>query len=133
MMYKMALAAALIATLAPGCAHTVQAGLSNAPALGGPTAVDPRIHDTIANGPDSCGRRLDPGPLRNRVPPCPRAAVPASDPGTPVRTDDHVVFPWVEHYYARWPCEFSQESRDVPNTPRDWARLARSAPTCGLP
>jgi hypothetical protein len=53
----------------------VQSGLANAPALGGSTIVDPRVHDVIANGPDSCGR-LDLGSQRNRIPPCPASDEP---------------------------------------------------------
>jgi hypothetical protein len=56
-----------------GCGWAVQPGLANAPALGGSTLAAPSVHDAIANGPDSCGRKLDPGPLRYRVVPCPRA------------------------------------------------------------
>jgi hypothetical protein len=45
-----------LSALASGC--TVQPGLANAPQLGGTTLADPRVHDVIANGPDSHGRKL---------------------------------------------------------------------------
>jgi hypothetical protein len=38
-----------------GCSSSVRVGLANAPVLGGMTA-DARVHDVIANGPDSCER-----------------------------------------------------------------------------
>jgi hypothetical protein len=40
-----------------GCSSSVRVGLTNAPVLGGMTA-DARVHDVIANGPDSCDRTL---------------------------------------------------------------------------
>src|SRR5215472_5354498 len=88
------------------CACSVQAGLANGPKLGGTSNADPRVHDAIANGPDSCGRALDPGPLRNRVVPCPRVSAPRSQPMTfaPSSESSAIVTPWVEHFYWRWPC-----------------------------
>ncbi len=54
-----------------GCASRVQAGLANAPALGGATQED-RVHDVIANGRDSCERNAFPQGevLRGHIPPC---------------------------------------------------------------
>jgi hypothetical protein len=43
--------------LVAGCSSSVRVGLTNAPVLGGLTA-DARVHDVIANGPDSCDRSL---------------------------------------------------------------------------
>ncbi len=43
--------------LVAGCSSSVRVGLTNAPVLGGLTA-DARVHDVIANGPDSCDRAL---------------------------------------------------------------------------
>jgi hypothetical protein len=87
------------------CACTVQPGLSNAPRLGTAPDADSHIHDAIANGPDSCGRKLDPGPLRNRVVPCPRVSAPNSPPAPAVSLDDTAIMQWLKHYHARWPCE----------------------------
>jgi hypothetical protein len=82
-------------------------GLANAPLLGGTTLADPRVHDAIANGPDSCGRKLDPGPLRYRVIPCQRAS-PSPGPSAPGASssspNDSLVMLWVEHYDAHWGC-----------------------------
>jgi hypothetical protein len=98
-----------------GCAPAVQPGLTNAPALDGSRVVDPRVHDVIANGEDSCGRRLapDPGPLRYRFLPCRRESSPttstaivpsgAHDGGGGVR--------WMEHYYFGWPCKAKHEAQ----------------------
>lgn len=97
-------ACALVAVLA--CACTVQAGLANAPQLGGAATGEPGVHDAIANGPDSCGRKLDPGPIRNRVIPCPRASHPRStspSAALPVESDP-TVMQWLQHYHAHWPC-----------------------------
>jgi hypothetical protein len=117
-----------------GCAPTVQApavqapavqvGLANAPALGGTRIADTRVHDVISNGPDSCGRRLDPnaGPLRYRLPPCQGESVSttvSSSASTSVSTtatapvawvgpDDATSQEWMEHYHFGWPCKPSK-------------------------
>jgi hypothetical protein len=106
----------ILASLAGGlaltmlCACTAQAGLSNAPRLGGNSDTDPRVHDAIANGPDSCGRKLDPGPLRYRVIPCSRANAPSSRPTPAASLDDSAIMQWLKHYHARWPCEGDNSS-----------------------
>lgn len=98
--------AAWLALAGLTCACSVQPGLANAPKLGGTSDADPRVHDAIANGLDSCGRALDPGPLRNRIVPCPRVAPPRSQPMTlaPSTDSNAIVAPWVEHFYWSWPC-----------------------------
>ena len=102
---RVACFAAFLSLPAFGCEHAVQPGLSNAPALGGPSAVDPRVHDAIANGPDSCERHLDSSPLRNRFPPCGTDASPATtEPaatGGAVRAPG-IAFSWLDHLHARW-------------------------------
>ena len=87
------------------CACAVKPGLANAPQLGTAPDADSRVHDAVANGPDSCGRRLDPGPLRHRVLPCPRVSTPTSRPAPAVSLDDTAIMQWLKHYHARWPCE----------------------------
>jgi hypothetical protein len=108
-----------------GCATTVHAGLANAPGLGGTRIADPRVHDVIANGQDSCGRlEPDPGPLRYRQPPCHREASPATSTALapPSVRDDPWVQRWVEHYYSRWMCRTRQE-----------ALASGEGDVCGLP
>jgi hypothetical protein len=63
-----------------GCGTAFRPGLANAPQLSGSPIVDVRVHDAIANGRDSCERRLGPGPLRNEVPACAVATPPVSNP-----------------------------------------------------
>jgi hypothetical protein len=94
----------LTAPLLLGCA--VKPGLANTPQLGGTPDVDSRVQDAIANGPDSCGRMLDPGPLRNRVIPCAQmtGAPSTSSSFAPVTSQNAIVKPWVEHFYWRWAC-----------------------------
>jgi hypothetical protein len=94
-------------TVAPAlaCGCTVQAGLANAPQLGGTTIADPRVQDVIADGPDSCGKKLDPGPLRYRVIPCPRAGASSPRPAAPAPSADiDEVMRWVDHHYTDWGC-----------------------------
>lgn len=90
-----------------GCASSVTPGLANAPRLGGTGMADERVGDVIANGNDACDAEARGGPLRAQLPACPTVEVPAaaafkvtthpSGPGLVVR--------WVQHFYARWPCD----------------------------
>jgi len=98
---------AIAALSAATCACTLQPGLANGPQLGGTPDTDSHVHDAIANGPDSCGRRLDPGPLRNRIIPCPRTGEPRSIPpsAAPSTGSDPVIMRWLNHYHAHWPCQ----------------------------
>jgi hypothetical protein len=95
-----------VAPLVGGCATTIEPGLANAPRLGGSQASDLRIHDVVSNGADSCGRHAEHGPLRARIPPCPTAGHPVV--GTVLFTEspdtESLVLPWLEHFYADWPC-----------------------------
>jgi len=61
---------ALAGLVVAGCGGVVQAGLANAPALGG--SSETRVHDVIANGPDACERAMFPQGevLRGQVPSC---------------------------------------------------------------
>lgn len=70
MFFRVAAATALLLGACP-CACSVQPGLANAPQLGESAMAHPRVHDAIADGPDSCGQGLDPGPLRSRMVQCP--------------------------------------------------------------
>jgi hypothetical protein len=90
-----------------GCASAVQPGLANAPALGGARVVDPRVHDAIANGPDSCGGRLDPAAssLRNRFPPCAPLSSPTKSAAfVPQASRGDAFVPPADRYNAGWPC-----------------------------
>jgi hypothetical protein len=53
-----------------GCGGVVQAGLANAPALGG--SPETQVHDVVANGRDACERAMFPqgNVLRGQAPPC---------------------------------------------------------------
>jgi hypothetical protein len=99
-----ALFGALMLLVPLGCATAFRPGLANAPQLNGSPIVDGRVHDAIANGGDSCERRLGPGPLRNEVPAC-VAVTPASDPvaldGAPANA---AMPPWVKPYFDRGSC-----------------------------
>jgi hypothetical protein len=116
-----------IATLAfaltiTGCggsvAQTVHPGLANTPPLGGARHVEMRTHDAVANGDDSCGPTLEPGPLRYRYPPCPNVER-ASDalllasrpPGAKglwskqrAEPDEHELRFWVPRSESLWSC-----------------------------
>jgi hypothetical protein len=108
-MLRTAAVIGMLLSLGPvACATTVQAGLANAPGLSG-TLADPRVHDAIANGTDSC--EPAPGALRNEVPPCPIAR-PESNPTVAIQPPSakRDVVPWVEHYYTPWAC-FSQDDQ----------------------
>ena len=74
----MALVGVLMSLVPLGCGTAFQPGLANAPQLNGSPLVDVRVHDAIANGRDSCERRLGSGPLRNEVPACAVATPPLS-------------------------------------------------------
>jgi hypothetical protein len=82
----------------------VRPGLANAPALGTQSGQADAPHDVIANAEESCGRALDPGPLRGRILPCPRVASTAPAPVRPPPTDADLVMPWVDHFYLGFPC-----------------------------
>ena len=97
----------MLMSLAPlACTITVHPGLANAPALGTNPVADVGVHDVVANGRDSCGRALGPGPLRYQVPPCPDVERPRADSSVASRVPSAkgIVMPWVEQYYSPWPC-----------------------------
>jgi len=118
-----------------GCAQAVHPGLANAPSLGGTRIADPRVHDVIANGQDSCGRRLEPnsGPLRYRVPPCAPGEVSAA--GTtlvpPSAGDDSLGIRWMDHYYIGWPCKARQETL-AGGAALAWSPVFSAGGVCGL-
>jgi hypothetical protein len=102
----MALIGFLMSLLPLGCATVFRPGLANAPQLNGSPMVDPRVHDAIANGRDSCERRLGAGPLRNEQPACVASLPPVSNPPVmrgepPVET---LPVPWVKPYSDRGSC-----------------------------
>ncbi len=107
---------ALVAIALSSGACSVQPGLANAPRLGGTTVADPRIHDAIANGPDSCGRTTDPGILPNRILPCPASSQPRSLPPPAHSPGSEPNFtPWLEHFYSNctWPAQASRANRSA--------------------
>src|SRR5579862_6035308 len=106
MRYILAGLTLLLFPTALACGGAVQAGLANAPPLGGTSVADSRVHDVIANGRDSCGRKLDPGPLRYRIFPCPQANPSPHRSTLAVRSTSTgaLITPWVEHYYSHWGC-----------------------------
>lgn len=70
-MDKSILLSAIGFCLLTGCGSVVQLGLANAPSLGG-ASPETRVHDVVANGPNSCERSpFPPGEvLRGQIPPC---------------------------------------------------------------
>jgi hypothetical protein len=97
-----------VGSLLAGCAPAaVHPGLANAPRLGGSAIADERVHDVISNGDDACGRNGEHGVLRGRLPPCPGVTHPIAAtwlaPSAAAK-DDSLVLPWLEHFYAGWPC-----------------------------
>lgn len=116
-----------------GCASPSQvtAGLANAPGLGGTSVGDERQHDVVANGHDSCESVTGRSPLRGHLPPCPTASHPvaaASWEPTIGANDESLVLPWLQHFYAGWPCTRSAaavESRAVA-----WTTPAPAPSTC---
>jgi hypothetical protein len=105
----------MLMSLAPlACVTTVHPGLANAPALGTAQVADGSVHDVVANGRDSCERRLGPGPLRYQVPPCPGVERSGVDPTIANRAPGAkgIVVPWVNHFYSRWPCSSSENEAD---------------------
>jgi hypothetical protein len=108
-----------VAPLVGGCGTSIQPGLANAPRLGGPPESDSRIHDVVSNGTDSCGRHAEHGPLRGRIPPCPTAGHPVVATVLFTESDsDSLVLPWLEHFYADWPCS-STSSLSRPDSARE--------------
>lgn len=109
----------VVGPLLAGCSSaTVQPGLANAPRLGGTALADERVRDVIANGDDACGRHGEHGPLRGRIPPCPGASHPVATTWlapSPASTSESLVLPWLEHFYAGWPCPRSTttEARSI--------------------
>ena len=118
-----------------GCAPAIQPGLANAPALGGTTVADTRVHDVIANGQDSCGRRLspDPGPLRYRMPPCRSESVQRAPPAVSPSSmrEEGGGLQWMKHYYFDWPCVVKREE-PAGGGLLGWAG-SRVEPVCRLP
>jgi hypothetical protein len=100
---------ALVLLVPLGCGTAFRPGLANAPQLNGSPIVDVGVHDAIANGRDSCERRLGPGPLRNEVPACAVAVATVSSPSVAViavkgAPANVAPVPWVEPYSERGSC-----------------------------
>jgi len=105
MLRTVALIGFLVSLVPLGCATVFRPGLANAPQLNGSQMVDPRVHDAIANGRDSCERRLGAGPLRNEQPACIAAAPPVSTPAARGEAPAEALpVPWVKPYSDRGSC-----------------------------
>ena len=97
--------AACVAGSLAGCGPTVQAGLANAPWLGGDTP-ETRVHDVIANGRDACERSSFPqgDVLRGHFPPC------SSEKARAIRRDffsqgvQPPSSPWLPPWYPTGVC-----------------------------
>jgi hypothetical protein len=132
---RLAMTAFALWVAALGCAPTVHPGLTNAQGLGGTRIVDARVHDVIANGPDSCGRlEPGPGPLRYRQPPCRHESVPGPRT-TLVPANAHADAggqQWMEHYHFGWPCEARQKA-SASGEVVAWSPALAGAGVCGSP
>lgn len=104
-----AMSAVTLSCLTLACSHVVQPGLANAPANPTTPSVYAGIHDVIANGPESCSRRPEPGGAAYRLPPCPTSTGPALQK-VPISGARPVTgstpMQWLEHYHSRWSCRF---------------------------
>ena len=126
---------AMLMSFAPlACATTVHPGLANAPALGGSPVADVTVHDVVANGRDSCERKLGPGPLRYEVPSCPPVERPVLPTivVNPASSEKGIVMPWVEHYYSRAPCSWSDTEADRMTLVRQQPYAVSDRPLGGL-
>jgi hypothetical protein len=126
---------AMLMSVGPlACATTVHPGLANAPALGGSPVADATVHDVVANGRDSCERKLGPGPLRYEVPPCPAVEQTAAPRVVvePVSSEKGIVTPWVDHYYSRAACSSSDSDGDPMTLARQLPYAPPGRPLAGL-
>jgi hypothetical protein len=125
--------------LAPlGCATAFRPGLANAPQLNGSPIVDVRVHDAIANGRDSCERRLGAGPLRNEVPACAVATPTVSNssvPAVPVYglPANVAPVPWVQPYSDRGSCPSWDNRMGRLTLTEGFAFASTTAKTCTTP
>jgi hypothetical protein len=128
-----ALIGVVISLVPLGCATAFRPGLANAPQLNGSPIVDVRVHDAIANGPDSYERKLGPGPLRNEVPPCTVALSvpnPAALDGAPTST---VLVPWVKPYFDRGTCPSWDNRMGRLTVAEGFTFVSTAAETCTAP
>jgi hypothetical protein len=134
-MPRIVVAIGFLMSLAPlGCA-TVP-GLANAPQLNGSQMVDPRVHDAIANGRDSCERRLGAGPLRNEEPACvvPTGSISKSPPvGLSEAPAAAVPVPWVKPYSDRGICPSWDNRMGRITIDEGFAFVPTVAETCTTP
>jgi hypothetical protein len=137
----MALIGVFMSLVPLGCGTAFRPGLANAPQLNGSPIVDVRVHDAIANGRDSCERRLGSGPLRNEVPACAVATPPLSSASVAVvavgAVDESpanaVSIPRVKPYSDRDSCP-SWDNRMGPLTVAEgFAFFSTTAETCATP
>lgn len=134
-MPRIVTAIGVLLSLVPlGCATALRPGLANAPQLNGSPVVDTRVHDAVANGPDSCERRLGPGPLRNELPPCTVVAPSVPDPvaldGAPANA---VLVPWVKPYFDRGTCPSWDNRIGRLTVAQGFTFVSTTAETCTTP
>ena len=84
-----------------GCGAAAQAGLANAPALGGSLEEQGSTSDVVANGPEACRNREGaPGCEREAVASPRLTVLPA-----PRRRNPAAGLDWMKLRYRDWPCE----------------------------
>jgi hypothetical protein len=119
-----------------GCGTAFRPGLANAPQLSGSPIVDVRVHDAVANGRDSCERRLGAGPLRNEIPAC-TVTTPTANPSVTVAADGsptHVTeVPWVQPYSDRGSCPSWDNRMGRLTLTEGFAFASTMAKTCTTP
>ncbi len=118
-----------------GCGTAFRPGLANAPQLSGSPIVDVRVHDAVANGRDSCERRLGAGPLRNEIPACAVATPIVSNSSIAVDSSPPNVarVPWVQPYSDRGSCPSWDNRMGRLTLAEGFAFSSTTAKTCTTP
>ncbi len=130
-----ALIGVLMSLVPLGCATAFRPGLANAPQLNGSPIVDVRVHDAVANGRDSCERRVGAGPLRNEIPACAVATPTVSKPSVAVDGSPATVVPapWVKPYSDRGSCPSWDNRMGRLTLTEGFAFASTTAKTCTTP
>jgi hypothetical protein len=130
-----ALIGVLMSLVPFGCATAFRPGLANAPQLSGSPIVDVRVHDAVANGRDSCERRLGAGPLRNEIPACTVATPTLSSASVAVDAPPASIaqVPWVQPYSDRGSCPSWDNRLGRLTLTEGFAFVSTTAKTCTPP